>query len=370
MPYAAPTPIASGITFAQLQAKGFTGHLETLIAAQVATTRPTVAGTIATGTTYGGLLPAGVYYLNFTETNGFGESLPSAQSSTFTVSQQAAPAATATGAGSSTGGLLPTGTYIAKYTYVDALGGETGVGTSVSAGISVTLGEILTITFADGGLPTGIVSRNLYLTAAGGAHTTVALYATGCTASTKVCTSASWTDGTTTKAAAAAPPTANTTTTNLPVVTFPTIKSGNTARNLYLTAPDGLTGTEVLYTPGITTSTYTMSKLPNIPNPPALPTVAHTALSTNGKMLEFARTEEKRLTTRIFNHVRAVVYDYCRGNPVNQTEALQRFREAHAAIALYNTAMTEIGVLINDNPGHIANVATGIGGLAPKRVWP
>ncbi len=358
------------MTFAQLQAKGFTGHLKALMAAQVATTRPTVAGTIATGTTYGGLLPAGVYYLNFTESNGFGESLPSAESATFTVAQQAAPAATATGLGSSTGGSLPTGNYIAKYTYVDALGGETGVGTSVSAAIAVTLGEILTISFADGGLPTGIVSRNLYLTAAGGAHTTVALYATGCTASTKVCSSASWTDGTTTKAAAAAPPTANTTTTNLPVVTFPTIKSGNTARNLYLTAPDGLTGTEVLYTPGITTSTYTMSKLPDITNPPALPTVALTALAANGKMVEFTRMEEKMLTEKIFNRARSVVYDYCRGNPVNQTEALQRFREAHAAIALFAKAFAEIGVLINDNPGSIVNTTTGIGGITKKRVWP
>ena len=43
---------------------------------------------------------------------------------------------------------------------------------------------------------------------------------------------------------------------NIPRVTFPSLKTGNTARNLYLTAANGSTGTEVLYATGITTSTY------------------------------------------------------------------------------------------------------------------
>lgn len=370
MSYSAPTPVASGVTFAQLQAKGFTGHLKALMAAQVVTTKPSAAGTIATGTTYGGLLPAGVYYLNFTETNGFGETLPSAESATFTLTQQAAPSNTATGAATGSDGSLPAGDYIAKYTYVDALGGETGVGTSVSAAITVSSTNHLTITFADGGLPTGIVSRNLYLTAADGLAATVTLYATGITASTKACTSASWTNGTTTKAAAAAPPTANTTTTNLPVVTMPALQTGNVARNLYLTAPGGLTGTEVLYQSNITTTTYTMSKAPDLGQPTALPTVNTTALATNTKMVEYARLEEKRATDKLFDRARTVVADFCRGNPVSQQEALLHLREVHTSIALLNKALTEIGVLMDANPGSISNVTTGIGSLAPKRVWP
>lgn len=128
MPYATPTVIASGTTFAQFQAAGLSGHLENLIAAQnVATLAPTVAATLSeTGS--GGTLPAATYFVVITESNGFGETT-------------AGP---------------------------------------VSTGQAITLGQDLVVTFQ--ALKSGNTSRNTYVGVATGGPFTLA--ATGTTAST------------------------------------------------------------------------------------------------------------------------------------------------------------------------------------------
>jgi hypothetical protein len=369
MGYSAPTPGASGVTFTQLQAKGFSGHIEALMAAQAATSNPTAAGTIATGTTYGGLLPPGAYLLNFTETNGFGETLPSTESASFTLTRQTNPSNTATGAGAGTTGSLPAGVYRASYTYVDAVTGESTPGTSESVGVTITSTQVLTITFNDTSLPAWAASRNLYLTVAGGASGSETLYATGITTATYACSSASWVNGTTTAAAASPIPGSNTTSTNQPVVTLPALQTNNVGRNLYLTAPGGTTGTETLYQAGITTTTFTMNKALTL-GAKALPTANNTTMLANGKMVEFTRYEESRRTGRIFDRARTAVYEFLYGSPVSQQDAIQRFKEAHAAIAIYDKAMTEIGTLMDANPCHIINVTQGSGGTGQKRVWP
>jgi hypothetical protein len=370
MGYAAPSPATSGYSFAQLQAAGFTGLLEGVISAQVATGNPTVAGTIATGTANGGSLLPGVYRLNFTESNGFGETLPSAESATFTLTAQSAPANQCTGAGSGAAGFLPAGAYFASYTYVDA-NGETPLGvTDRSAAITITAGQTLTVTFNDTALPTGITSRNLYLTAAGGAAGTETLYATGITTATYACNSASWRNGTTTQAASTAPPVLNTTSTNLPVVTFPALQTNNTSRNLYLTQPGGAAGSETLYQSGITTGTYTMSKVNAVATPISLPTVNTTALSASSDMMQFARFPKSGRTDRIVKRARQVLYDYLRGSPQSQQDMIRQFREAHTSVALLNQAFTEAGVLVDANPGHLTTATTGAGNIGYRRVWP
>ena len=117
------------------------GHLERLITANsAATANPTTAATLSAnaGGTVGGLLAPGVYYVNFTETNGYGETTVSAESGPITVAAQAAPSGTPTVVVSGTGGALPAGVYRGKFTYVDsnlnASGafGETTAGTEFS----------------------------------------------------------------------------------------------------------------------------------------------------------------------------------------------------------------------------------------------
>ena len=115
--------------------------LERLIAANsAAESNPTTAATLSAtaGGTAGGLLAPGVYYVNFTETNGYGETTVSAESGPVTVAAQAAPTGTPTVVVSGTGGTLPAGVYRGKFTYVDsnlnASGafGETTAGTEFS----------------------------------------------------------------------------------------------------------------------------------------------------------------------------------------------------------------------------------------------
>ena len=98
MAYPSPSLVASGTTFTQLLTYGFTGHLEHLLTAQVATSSPITAATVASagGGSFGGALAPGGYYLNFTETNAFGETLPSAESAVFTIATVSAPSVTAT----------------------------------------------------------------------------------------------------------------------------------------------------------------------------------------------------------------------------------------------------------------------------------
>jgi hypothetical protein len=88
MSYTAPTPVASGTTFAQLQSSGLSGHLERLITAQGATLAPTVAATATAtgGGSSGGTLAAGTYYFVVTESNGFGETTIGPESAQLTVS--------------------------------------------------------------------------------------------------------------------------------------------------------------------------------------------------------------------------------------------------------------------------------------------
>lgn len=108
----------------------------------------------------------------------------------------------------STGGSttnLPTGSYRFRYSNVDSGGGESLTTESTNA-LSLTNGSSQPrVTFP--ALPTGVTSRNLYVTNTGGAAATEKLYATGITGTTYDVTSASWTNGTTTYAAAAAFPT-------------------------------------------------------------------------------------------------------------------------------------------------------------------
>jgi hypothetical protein len=90
-----------------------------------------------------------------------------------------APTATATGGGA-TGGSLAAGTYLLAYTLVTALG-ET-LRSSQSIALVVASTNIPRVTFP--ALPTGAVSRNLYISTDGGGAGTQTLYASGITALT------------------------------------------------------------------------------------------------------------------------------------------------------------------------------------------
>ncbi len=90
-----------------------------------------------------------------------------------------APTANATGGGA-TGGSLAAGTYLLSYTLVTAYG-ET-LRSSQSSALVVGSTNIPRVTFP--ALPTGAVSRNLYISTDGGGAGTQTLYASGITTTT------------------------------------------------------------------------------------------------------------------------------------------------------------------------------------------
>ena len=373
MSYPSPNVLSSGTTFAQFQAAGASGHLERLITANAGgNSTPTTAATVSAsgGGSSGGSLAAGVYYCNFTESNGFGETAPSTESNTFTVARQSNPSSAATGSASGSGGSLPVGNYFFSYTYVDSAGGETTAGTSeVASHVNVSLTNTLTITFNDGGVPSFASGRNVYLTAAGGLIGTETLYATGVTTSTYAANTASWTNGTTTQAAAVAVPTTNTTSTQVPTVTFPSLKTGNTARNLYLTAPGGSSGTEVLYARGITTSTYNMSAAaPGTNYSVAMPTLNKTSFDL--REYELLRSVKDGSFEDVYRRLRMLVYDFNRGSPVAHPDLIARLQHITFCFAMLQQLCIEMGTLMDANPGHINPITDTIGNSGLKRTWP
>lgn len=158
--------------------------------------------------------------------------------------------------------------------------------------------------------------------------------------------------------------------TNIPRVTFQTLKSGNTARNLYVGAVNGASGGPyTLYARGITAGTYDMAvAMPTDSSAVAPPTANTTALSA--KQIELIRAAYNGDFRRAIQHADDVLRDFLRGDPTNHASTLKHWKEFHAATALLNTLASEIGTLLVANPGTIA-AGSVVGGLYPpqRRTW-
>ena len=370
MSYANPNVLPSGTSFAQFQVGGASGHLERLIAVNSGPElNPTTAATLSAtaGGTVGGLLAPGVYYVNFTETNGYGETTAWAVAGPFTIAAQAAPTGAPTVTVSGTGGTLAVGVYRGKFTYVDSnlnassAFGETTPGTEFS--FTQTSGAEPIVTMNDGGLPTWASGRNLYLTLAGGATNTEVLAFTGITGATFTITTAPPTSAT-------LPPASNTTTTNIPKITaFPPLQPGNSARNIYVTPAGGGSGSEVLYYREVTASTFTLNVVPPASNyagaPPTTNTTGYTALD-----YQLVRAAKEGNLEDVYRRLRQIVYDFNHGAPVGHANCLFNLKRVHNALVVLTQLCSEMGTLIEANPGHISFKATGIGDSSYRRTWP
>jgi hypothetical protein len=369
MSYTNPNVLASGTTFAQFQTGGASGHLERLITVNASPeANPSVAATLSANTgTSGGVLPPGVYYVNFTETNGYGETLPSAEAGPLTVAVQAAPTGTATVSVTGTGGTLTAGVYFGKITYVDGNLNASGLHGETTGGTEFTFTQVSgnqpIITFNDGGLPSWASGRNLYLTAVGGASGSEVLAFTGITATT-------YTIAANPPASTTTVPTTNTTSPNIPTITaFPAFQAGNTARNIYLTAAGGAPGSEVLYAREQTASTFSFSTAARASNYAVpLPTVNTTGYGVLD--YQMIRSVKNGNLVDVYRRLRQVIYEFNRGAPVSYASCLSNLKRIHNVIAVVGQLCSEMGTLIDANPGHLTNSQTGIGGSAPRRTWP
>jgi hypothetical protein len=167
--------------------------------------------------------------------------------------------------------------------------------------------------------------------------------------------------------------------TNQPQFTFPSLKTGNTARNLYLGAVGGSSGGPyTLYASGITTTTYVAAVAAPTNSyamaPPSTNTTGFTYVDANSithnKRLELLRACKDGNFEDVFRFLRTVIADFNRGNPMGFGATISRLRDAHAVFALMDTLCSEMGTLIDANPGTLGRTINQIGNTGTKRTWP
>lgn len=155
--------------------------------------------------------------------------------------------------------------------------------------------------------------------------------------------------------------------TNIPRVTFPSLKTGNTGRNLYVTAAGGTTGTETLYASNITTTTFDMAVAAPA-SQPAAPTVNTTALTSY--QINAIRLGRTNALQGAFFQAQNLVGSFLRGDPMATAAANQMALNYSIVFAVLATAMAEVTALILANPGTIVPNTGAIGGGGSVRIFP
>ncbi len=163
---------------------------------------------------------------------------------------------------------------------------------------------------------------------------------------------------------------------NIPQVTFAALQPGAVARNLYL---GSASGAETLYASGITAGTYNVSTpIPTNSYAVPVPTVNTTGLISvnaatgvvgNQKLVSLRACEKGRLQG-VWNTLEQLIDQFNRGEPVSFSNLTSKFRDAHTVFAMLSQLCSEMGTLIDANPGHFTNVTTGTGGQRKVRQWP
>jgi len=166
---------------------------------------------------------------------------------------------------------------------------------------------------------------------------------------------------------------------NQPQINFAALQAGNTARNVYLGAPNGSSGGPyALYAAGIATATYTL-RMAAPTNSVAVnpPTVNSTGLSfvdangiTHNRPLEFLRELERKAPPKFYAMLRSLIDDFAGGEPMAWNQTMQSLRDTHTALAILAAWCSEVGAIVSANPGTFNSAATGIGGRRPVRTWP
>jgi hypothetical protein len=166
---------------------------------------------------------------------------------------------------------------------------------------------------------------------------------------------------------------------NQPQITFQSLKTGNTARNVYLGAVNGLTGGPYfLYATGITTSTYTLATAVSANSyavqPPTVNTTGLTWTDAQGNgmnlplvLLRGAKDGNLEGTYRLLRHT---VYDFLRGDPMTFNGTIQKVRHCGVVFTMLATLCNEIGTLIDANAGTFGASNIPIGLVKTVRTWP
>lgn len=145
--------------------------------------------------------------------------------------------------------------------------------------------------------------------------------------------------------------------TNIPRVTFASLKTGNSARNLYLTAVGGASGTEVLYASGIAAATYDLAVA--APASTTVPPTSNSTAVTSNQASMVRLVEANVVAYQLFLGARHAVGSYLRGDPVSTAEVAQKMLDYAVVYALLARVTDEAATLIAANPGTISTVLAG-----------
>ncbi len=159
------------------------------------------------------------------------------------------------------------------------------------------------------------------------------------------------------------------------VVTFPTLKTGNTARNTYVGTSS--TGPFLLAASGTTASSVTISSLPTnsyAVQPPTANTTGLSFLNSKSveecKALELIRAAKDGNLEDVFRYYGRVIRAFIEGDPISFNGTLEKLRHAHTALAMLDTMCSEAGTLIDANAGTLGGSAAPIGIPTTVRTWP
>lgn len=161
------------------------------------------------------------------------------------------------------------------------------------------------------------------------------------------------------------------------VCTYQSLKTGNTARNLYIgtsssgpftLAASGQTGSTTTILAPWPTNSYAV-------NPPTVNTTGLTYVDANGntinKALELLRGFDRGDSRRLVYFISGVIRDFLRGDPMTFNAAMQKLNHFRGVVAMLNQLANEAGTLIDANAGTLG-YGSVVGNLFPPpvRTWP
>jgi hypothetical protein len=159
-------------------------------------------------------------------------------------------------------------------------------------------------------------------------------------------------------------------------VTFPSLQPGNVARNVYLGTAS--TGPFTLYATGVTTATYNGTAAPPTNSyavrPPTINTTGLSYADANGivnsMVYQLLRAAKDGNVEDLYRYLRTIIEEFNAGRAMTFPSVVQKLRHAHVAIALLNQLCSEMGSLIDANPGHLTTLTIGLGYPQGVRTWP
>jgi hypothetical protein len=165
---------------------------------------------------------------------------------------------------------------------------------------------------------------------------------------------------------------------NIPKVTFPALHTGNLDYNVYLTAANGATNTEVLYATGVSSATTALAiaapsnSFAVAPPPLNTTNLTYTDENSNGILtaLQGLRGFKYGNGEDAYRTLAKFVQDFNEGDPMIFRAAVQKLRHAHTIFLTLATLCNEAGVLLDANAGTLKSAATGIGARQGVRTWP